>query len=288
MFLSSGNKPLQWLYILVLFTKSDFKTTIIPITFFTAAASPNPTLCHVLQAAFWTWLQVLQFDLANQTMRPEEDEYNKRDRPLPSGRLTLATACKLRWILVPICWAWSASYSKEALYASVAASALTVIYNECATHSGHWTVRNLVNAAGYASFEVGATVVATPGNQHLDRISILSVCISASIYATTIQTQDFKDIHGDRLIGRRTLPIIHPALARYTVIAGLLLWSIVLTYVWDLEQSVQVVLFVLSFFISYRFVTFKDVAADQVSFYWYNVWLSVAHALPGYYRYLAV
>ena len=93
-------------------------------------------------------------------MDPDEDEMNKRDRPLPAKRITLQQALFFRWLLVPICWAWSAWYSVETLYASIALVALTVIYDELGAHRGHWIVRNLVNALGFCSFETGATLVA--------------------------------------------------------------------------------------------------------------------------------
>jgi len=285
--LLTRSSPIRWLYTLFLFTKSDIKTTVIPITFFAAAAAPEPVPSYILHSAFWIWLHVLQFDVSNQTLSPEEDEHNKRDRPLPSKRMTLRQALILRWILVPVCWLWSAWYSVEAFYASVALVALTVIYNEFTTHAGHWLLRNCVNAAGFASFEVGATLVATADNRTMDRVAVLSVCISAGIFATTIQTQDFKDVHGDRLVGRRTLPIIYPSIARYTVLIGLSSWSILLAQVWNLAWDARVVLFALSTFISYRFMTYNDIPEDQISFYWYNVWLSLAHALPGYYRYVS-
>lgn len=93
-------------------------------------------------------------------MNPEEDEQNKKDRPLPSRRITLQNALILRWALVPACFALSALYSITTVYASVALCALTYIYDEMGTHSGHWLLRNVVNALGFASFEVGATLVA--------------------------------------------------------------------------------------------------------------------------------
>lgn len=109
---------------------------------------------------FWIWIHLLQFDVSNQTMSPEEDENNKKDRPLPSKRMTLQDAIVLRWLLVPICWGWSALYSREVVYASIALVALTISYDELGFHAKHWLVRNVNNAAGFAAFEVGATLIA--------------------------------------------------------------------------------------------------------------------------------
>ncbi|EMD37510.1 hypothetical protein CERSUDRAFT_114151 [Gelatoporia subvermispora B] len=277
----------HWLHTLFLFTKSDIKTTVIPVSLFAAAAAPAPCTYLIVQSTFWIWLHVLQFDVSNQTLKPEEDEFNKHDRPLPSRRLTIEAAYVLRWMLVPICWLWSAMYSVKTFYSSVALVALTILYNECAAHAGHWLARNCVNAAGFAAFETGATLVANMDHNNLDNTAILSICISAGIFTTTIHTQDFKDIQGDRMIGRRTLPIVHTSVARPSVVIGLCLWSLILATIWDLRMGAQLVFHTLSLFVSYRFMAYGDITEDQVSFYWYNVWLSIAHAQPGYYRYLS-
>ena len=125
-----------------------------------AASAPLSDLSRLPHIVFWVWLHVLQFDVSNQTMDAYEDKINKRYRPLPARRITLQQALFLRWLLVLICWAWSARYSMETLYASIALAALTVIYNELGTHRGHWIVRNLVNALGFFSFGTGATLMA--------------------------------------------------------------------------------------------------------------------------------
>lgn len=172
------------LYTLFLFTKSDIKTTVIPIvsplsplpfantypetqTFLAAASAPMTDIFRLPHAVFWIWFHLLQFDVSNQTLSPEEDENNKKDRPLPSKRITFQNAIFLRWALVPACWALSICYSVEVLYASIALVALTVSYDELGFHSMHWLVRNVNNAAGFAAFEVGATLIAGATRRHV-------------------------------------------------------------------------------------------------------------------------
>ncbi|KAI0066615.1 hypothetical protein BV25DRAFT_1796908 [Artomyces pyxidatus] len=266
------------------FTKSDLKTTLVPITCFAIAAAPMTELSRLPHIMFWIWIHLLQFDVSNQTLEPEEDMVNKGDRPIPSGRMTFRDALILRWLLIPTCFIYSAMYSIETFYASVSLVAFTVIYNEMAAHAGHFIVRNVVNAAGFASFEAGATLVAGSDPHILDGIAVLSICCSAGIFATTIQAQDFKDEHGDRMIGRQTIPIVLPSIARYTVIVPLLLWSGGLSMTWHLNPLISTAFLSLALFVGTRFLKYKSVPADQVSFYWYNVWLSIAHSLPGYYR----
>ncbi|EED82975.1 predicted protein [Postia placenta Mad-698-R] len=261
---------LQALYTMFLFTKSDIKTTVIPLTCLAVATAPRPVPPNIPKAAFWIWIHLLQFTTANQLVSPEEDRCNKSDRPIPSKRISLESTFLLRWILVPFCWAWSCWYSVETLYASIAMIALTIMYNELCLCSGYWMVRYAMNAAGFVALEVGGTFVASIDRHHLDRTAVLSVCLSGAIYATTTHTQDFKDVVGDRLVGRRTLPLLYPVLSRYSVLLGLCSWTLVLAHVWDLDYATAVSLMALALYISYRFLALSNVASDQVSFYWYN------------------
>lgn len=96
----------------------------------------------------------------------EEDRQNKSDRPLPAGRISLRDALILRWVLVPVCWVYSVYYSLETFYASLALSALTFLYDEMGAHASHWAIRNIVNACGFASFEAGATLIASMFMRH--------------------------------------------------------------------------------------------------------------------------
>ncbi|KAJ7902542.1 UbiA prenyltransferase family [Mycena olivaceomarginata] len=276
------------LYTLFLFTKSDIKTTVIPITCLAAASAPLSSIYRLPDVVFWIWLHLLQFDVANQILNPKEDALNKQDRPLPSNRISLSQAFIFRWLLIPVCGALSLCYSVQTLYASITLLMLTIIYNEWEAHSRHWFIRNIVNAAGFASFEVGATFVAGYNRHRLDEVAILSIAISAGIFATTIHAQDFKDIEGDRAIGRRTIPIVLPSIARYTILVALTLWSIGLAGVWKLGIFEATAFISLGFLVGGRYIFCQSTVDDQISFYWYNVWLSAAHALPGYYRLLNV
>lgn len=132
---------------------------------FALAAAPNLKLSYMPEAVIWLWLHLLQFNVSNQTMDPEEDQVNKRDRPLPSGRISFQAAQILRWTLVPICLLYSLLYSVEVFYSSVVMIASTLIYNELGAH-GQWLTRNLLNGLGVAAFELGTTLVACELSLH--------------------------------------------------------------------------------------------------------------------------
>lgn len=162
---------------------------------------------------FWLWLQLLVFNLANQTLDPVEDKINKKSRPLPAGRISLRNAKVLRWSMQVLIIVWSASYSKEVLYATLAGSFLTWLYNEAGWAAGHWAGRNFCIGLGQGAWEVGCCLIAGKSSKQkplmsvvkqalgkslhtLDSIAINSILCSAAIFGTTIQAQDFKDTAG--------------------------------------------------------------------------------------------
>ncbi|KAI0071185.1 hypothetical protein K474DRAFT_1669294 [Panus rudis PR-1116 ss-1] len=268
-----------------LFIKSDIKTTLIPTSLSALAVAPNLRTAHIPEGVLWIWLHLLQFNLSNQTIDVDEDKGNKAWRPLPAGRITLKSARLLRWMIVPLCLIFSLCYGVESFYSSTIIVMLTIVYNELGAHGGHWFWRNAVNAIGLAAFQAGGAIVMSEERKNLDSTAAMALCISAAVLTTTIHAQDFKDVAGDVKIGRSTLPIIAPVLARYTVVIGLITWSAALGYIWEIGLP-AVAFGMLGLYTGYRYIFFREVVDDQVSYYWYNCWLSIAHLLPYCYRYL--
>ena len=102
-------------------------------------------------------------------------------------------------------------------------------------------------------------------------MSWLSILCSAGIFLTTIQAQDFKDLAGDALVGRHTLPLVHPSLARPTLLVALAIWSVALSMLWDLSTRTTIVFNLLGAAVGGRFLLKTGIKADQRSFYLYNV-----------------
>ncbi|KAJ7777002.1 UbiA prenyltransferase family [Mycena metata] len=249
---------------LCLFTKYDTKTILLPITLLAIASAPLSSAYHLPHVIFWIWFHLLQFNVSNQLLQPEEDALNKPDRPLPSNRLSLPQAILLRWCLVPLCLGLSDCYSVEALYVSIAVVALTFLYNEGSAHRQHWLIRNAVNAAGLACFEDWIPTVLT----QLRRCQYSS---QLAFFTTTVHAQDFRDELGDRAVGRRTIPITLPSVARYTVVVPLTLWSAGLTMAWKLDFAASISLISFSLFVGMRYILFNTVESDKVSYSWHNV-----------------
>ncbi|EIW54174.1 uncharacterized protein TRAVEDRAFT_132392 [Trametes versicolor FP-101664 SS1] len=273
-----------FLHTLYLFTKSDIKTVVIPVTSLAIASAPLASPLHLPHVVFWLWLHVLQIDLANQSMDPDEDAKNKSYRPIPAKRISVAQTRLLRWAIVPVCLRLSALYSAQTLYASAAFALLTLIYNEFAAHRRHWIIRNVMNALGLAAFEVGATLIASADPTRLDGIALCSVLVSTAIFATTIHAQDFQDVDGDLTIGRRTIPIIFGDAARWTVIVPLVIWSVGLSVFWGLSVPVSAAVTMLAVCVCVLYLCARTAREYQVAYFWYNIWLSTAHFLPAYCR----
>lgn len=115
--------------------------------------------------------------------------------------------------------------------------------------------------------------------QHIDHIAFHGILLSATVFMTTIHAQDFEDVEGDLKVGRRTLPIVFPWLARYSMLIGLPAWSLVVSFLWDLGFAMSSILMTLSIFIGVRYILHSDVKSDKISYIWYNVstmWIHVS------------
>lgn len=110
---------------------------------------------------FWIWLRVLQCDVANQYLDPEEDKYNKAYRPIPAHRITVEQARILRWALLPACLALSACYGTFTVVASILLNKMIYMYDEMRMHAGHWVTRNALNGLAFVSFAAGSALVAS-------------------------------------------------------------------------------------------------------------------------------
>ncbi|KAJ7689546.1 hypothetical protein B0H17DRAFT_1011960 [Mycena rosella] len=264
-----------------LFTKSDFMTTMIPISIFAIVAAPLTSIRNLPHLVFWLWFHLLHFNASNQTASLE-DATNKPDRPLPAGRITLQAALVLRWALMPMCWALSLAYSKEVMFSSMALSAFTFIYNELGGSSAHFVFRYSLNGLGFAAFEAGTTLVASAC---LDKAGWLAILLSACIFATTIFAQGSSAfLVGDALISRDTIPLRFGSPSRIALLVGVVAWSIGLSQIWNVDVYSAVAFTVLGAFAGARFIKHTTIEEDRNSYFYYNVWVSVAHILPGYWR----
>ncbi|KAJ6496295.1 UbiA prenyltransferase family-domain-containing protein [Mycena sanguinolenta] len=260
---------------LYLFFATDIITTIMPVVIFAVSCAPvcpQQRLSRTIQCIFWMWLQILHCNLANQTSATslKEDLTNKPFRPIPSGRVTLAQVIVWRYICLACGLLLSALYGRRVVLANIALTIVIVMYND-GRAAAHWFSRNLVNAVAFGVLETGATLVAACDHHRFGEAAHLSLIFSFGIIVTTIHTQDFQDRVGDKMTGRRTLPIVLPVLSRYTIFVGVIAWSVVLSRVWRLDLLAQIPLTLLGTIVGFRCSMLRTVQSDKLTYVLYNV-----------------
>ncbi|KAI0052435.1 hypothetical protein FA95DRAFT_1601807 [Auriscalpium vulgare] len=266
--------PLRTLY---LFTKSDIKTILFPVTVFAYLTASSTSVDRLALASFWLWLHLLQFCVSNQSMDPKEDALNKPWRPIPAGRISVPAARVLRWALLPFCFALSVLLNVE--WQGIALATAFIAHNELGLDS-HWFVRNLCNAWGYAAFNAGTAAIAcSVQGEALDPRTLTSFICNAFIILTTIHAQDFRDEVGDKLLGRRTLPIVWPEASRVAIVVTMVAWSIGLSIACELKLHVAGALCALAVFVGIRFYYERTAEADGRSYLYYNLWLATAQVV---------
>lgn len=243
-----------------------------------AAIVPSAEAKKLIHTALWVWIHLLQANVSNQTYSAHEDVINKPWRPLPSGRITVNETSQFRWFLLAVCLCLSSWHGPGVLSASAALSLVEVLYDDLG-FSSHPVLKNLCNVGGYLMFELGATIILS-SEASVDRTSLVALLSSGLLIFTTIHAQDFADVDGDRLSGRRTLPIIAPEGSRLYMLAALPGWSIILSMLWGLGPLCGTLFLAFGLFVGTQYFRFRDGPHDQSSYLLYNVWLLVAHVLP--------
>ncbi|KAI4117431.1 MAG: hypothetical protein LQ345_002334, partial [Seirophora villosa] len=159
----------------------------------------------------------------------EEDRLAKPHRPIPSGRISPRHATLLYRVLFASMWA--AAVSAKTIPCTLAYSVAIVVYNE-----GGWAavpvVKNVLGAVGLACYCWGTTVVLDHGRE-LHGLKALAVFLVGAIFATTGHAQDFRDRSADKMMGRRTIPLLLPQpVARWSLAASIAAWTVGLLALW--------------------------------------------------------
>ncbi|KAE8147339.1 UbiA prenyltransferase family-domain-containing protein [Aspergillus avenaceus] len=285
------------LYSLYLFSRNDFKIILLPQTavgVFQALAgnvvttnnTPHPAmiLARVPLVAFWNWINLLIFNLANQRLPSSivEDSIIKPWRPVVSGRVSEHEARWLLLLLLPltICL----SYCLNTSYEAMAMIAMVWMYNDLGGADENHGFRNLLNAFAFACYGSGSTIIAAGYGQHgLNQAGYIWLSMIGLIVFTTLQVQDIPDIEGDSARGRRTFPIVHGHwAARWSVALGTLLWSAICPTFWCLDVTGYLLLLVPGALIAYRTLSIHGAAEDDTTYKMWCGWLVLVYLLPLY------
>ncbi|KAL0574512.1 hypothetical protein V5O48_007445 [Marasmius crinis-equi] len=285
-----------FLHTLFLFTRSDWKTMMFPVSTFALVAGPIASIYRYPIVLFWIWTTLLQFNCANQAYSGDEDSVNKPWRPVPARRITPESTARLRWIMFCFNVCFSSYLGRSLLYTTIFLTCAEYLYNEM-KFSENPLLKNMCNVLGYGGFETGATLIACEYNRgpiyeldtdilslaphlSLDEVAIRALTLSCALIFTTIHAQDFPDREGDKLAGRKTLPIVWPEASRVYIAAVLVAWSIALSLLWGLGLICCTVFIAAGSFIAWRFYTKREVESDEKTYLIYNIWLLCAVVLP--------
>ncbi|TFY66385.1 hypothetical protein EVG20_g4701 [Dentipellis fragilis] len=257
---------------------------MFPIVCLAITATPLSSLPRLLHILSWLWLHAFALSLSNQTLDLAEDIQNKPYRPIPAGRISYQAAYRLRWFLPLICLAWSSFYSSQLFFVSLTNCGLVLLYDELGGASSHWFYRNLLNAAGLANIEIGACLLAGDNVTMLRTTAIRAIVSSACVILFTIHAQDFKDVAGDAAVGRHTIPIVYPTIARPTFMILMAASSVALSIYWQLAKAAAAAFISLGSLVGFLFLADTSRAGDTLHLLFYIIWLSIAYILHAFSR----
>ncbi|KAJ2918807.1 hypothetical protein MD484_g1610, partial [Candolleomyces efflorescens] len=250
---------LQWaayhLWTLVLFTWSDFKTTLIPVSVLGIGTA--------------------EFNINNQAWSPEEDAKNKPWRPIPAGRISLRNAKILRWISVAYCCILSLYFQKAALIPSFLFTCFVFAYNYLGWDRNGF-MKIFMLAYGYPMMALGAVLVAecpdpsTSLSEILDWKRHPELIAFAVVIATTVHAQDFQDVVGDREIGRNTVPMMFPVLSRVVLLFLVPLWTALIVVFSGPPMWLGALYYGLSLVVAVRCILYRNPKDDAWTNFFYS------------------
>lgn len=154
-------------------------------------------------------------------------------------------------------------------------------YNDLNLGDKSFITRGLLNGLGFVSFGSGAMEVAL-GQETIYTPELTNwLAILVVVIATGIQTMDMYDQEGDRTVGRSTLPlVIGDVAARWSIVVGTLLWSVVCPWYWGVGWVAQALVLAGGIVTAMRCLRKRDVKSDKKTAKVWNLWLVGVYCLP--------
>ncbi|KAF9459228.1 UbiA prenyltransferase family-domain-containing protein [Collybia nuda] len=191
------------------FSWRDWSTTIIPGSLFSIGAmrssrDPHPTIVYKYSLLVsWLTLFIYFFTTSNQIVGVDEDRINKPDRPIPSGKVTLEGA-KRRWASALLMFLAVGVFKPMLLPEIVCWIATTAFL--CLTSAGnHWFGKNCIamTTGTWALLSASWKVIAPATSESERYVITVSVWVGLMM-----PLQDLRDMLGDAVVGRKTLPLV--------------------------------------------------------------------------------
>ncbi|KAK7916919.1 UbiA prenyltransferase [Apiospora marii] len=291
-------------YTIWLFSVGDLSTTCLQSVFFGVSgaasgrlttfrttdngtkSSPDPTTSTTMIGRLpwvflYVWLCLLIHQLSNQSAvgAPEEDALNKPYRPIPAGRISQSQA---RYVLMPpaILIALMVSFALGVHWEAAMFIAIVYIHND----SGGGNIplpRQILNGAALAVLGEGALKLAAGPGSVVGVEGYAWTAVVALLVATTIQTQDFRDMEGDAARGRRTLPLVVGDMAmRWVTIGLMLLWAFFVPWLCSAGLTGYVLSGAAAGVAGFSLAVYRTPEADERSYKLWSLWFGVVGIMP--------
>jgi len=225
---------------------------------------------------------VLLFDTSNQRLPSSilEDSVNKPWRPLPSKRITPQSTRRFLLALIPV--VFFASLYLGGVEETVIMMVLTWMYNDLAGADENYVIRNLINSGGVMSYASGSLKVAAGFGQYdINKRGYIWLGIVGMIVFTTLQMQDLPDMEGDKLRGRRTLPLVHGEfVARLSIATTVVFWSVICPWFWEVSLTGWSISLGMGVLKAGRVLLLTSVEADKVTWKLWCIWMVTLYLLP--------
>ena len=212
------------------FIKRDVALIFAPVIFMGAAVNIEETslndLLSLLISGFLLFgLHLFSFCVSNQITGIEEDKVNKPDRPLAIGIISPRQAL-IRWVISMVLFSLVGWWCGVLEWVMLLQLGL-ILYN-FGGWGKHWLGRTTILTIGFFALLMAAWTMIAPLNSTVWKwILVLSFS-----FGLLINIADFRDLAGDRLIGRLTLPIIlGETTTRFSLSIGFGLLIIVIHFV---------------------------------------------------------
>ena len=278
------------------FTFSDLKTIVGPSLVFgvsnalagakyglesPAYANGKDIVRRLPLVLFWVWINLLPFTINNQrsVKAIKEDKLNKPWRPLPSQRMTTRQAHRLMVALY--FFALTISLVISGIRQAASLVILGTWYNNFAGGDASCLVRNFINAFGYICFTAGAMEVALGSALPLRTQLVQWFGMIAGIIFTTVHLQDMYDQAGDRIRGRKTVPlVIGDFPARCSIAVSMVFWIHICPIFWNVNTIIMVLSVSLGATVAARTLLVTSIQADRLTFKIWNIWMTLVFMLP--------
>lgn len=271
------------LYIIWRFINNDIWDTVIPclLTFTTAWIYHKKGLDHFALQFFlsflYTILYILTFCIANQIYSIEEDKINKPYRPLPQGLVTVKET-QYRMVIYNIGFLLIA-WPLHILWLAIAWQIVTFMLCKWG-FSDHWFTKNPV------CITLGTITLLAAEWRIVDvwDKGVWAYIIVLSLWAGFgLPLQDMRDQVGDRLMGRKTLPLaIGDTNARWALsiyfftVSPLIYLCFVLTQVSFAELTMNITALIVilvevlwHWYIGIRLWVYKSPKEDDNTYHWF-------------------